>query len=122
MPEEITNNEEAVTEPEGDFQWFVVHTLSGQERKVKTNLESMIEVEEMGELVKRVIVPMENVAEVKSGKKRISSRLFFPGYVLVEMIMNDESWHFVRGISGVLRFLGDKKPVPLSPADGRSGP
>ena len=108
---------EEAQEPEGDFKWFVVHTLSGQERKVKLTLDSRIEVEEMGSRIIDVVVPTENVSEVKSGKKRISTRLFFPGYVLIKMIMDDETWQFVKQCSGVLRFLGDKEPVPLSPSE-----
>jgi len=119
MSEEISDSSENVEEqaPEGDFKWYVVHTLSGQERKVKQNLESRIEVEEMGKLIRRVVVPTENVSEVKSGKKRISTRLFFPGYVMVEMIMDELTWHFVKSTTGVLRFLGDKEPLPLSDAE-----
>ena len=120
MPEEIPvtpENDEEKPKPDGDFKWYVVHTLSGQERKVKQNLDSRIEVEEMGEQVHRVIVPTENVSEVKSGKKRISTRLFFPGYVMVEMIMNDITWYFVKSTTGVLRFLGDKEPLPLSESE-----
>ena len=93
--------------------WYVVHTMSGQERKAKANLDARIEAEEMGEFITHVLIPTENVSEVKSGKKRISTRLFFPGYILVEMEMNDKTWHFVRQTSGVLGFLGDRNPIPL---------
>jgi len=99
---------------EENFKWYVVHTLSGQERKVKTGLDSRVEVEEMGDYISRVVIPTENVSEVKGGKKRISTRLFFPGYVLVEMVMNEITWHFVKTTTGVLRFLGEKEPIPLS--------
>ena len=95
------------------LKWYVVHTMSGQERKVKANLEAKVEAEEMGEFIHRVLIPTENVSEVKSGKKRISTRLFFPGYILVEMEMSDKTWHFIRQASGVLGFLGDKEPIPL---------
>jgi transcriptional antiterminator NusG len=94
-------------------KWYVVHTMSGQERKVKANLEARIEAEEMGEFISRVLIPTENVSEVKAGKKRISTRLFYPGYILVEMEMADRTWHFVRQTGGVLGFLGDKDPIPL---------
>ncbi len=110
MAEEIVETEKK----KGNWRWYVVHTLSGQERKVKANLDGRIEVEEMGQCISRVVVPTENVSEVKGGKKRISSRLFFPGYVLIEMEMNDQSWHFVKSTGGVLRFLGEKEPIPLS--------
>lgn len=94
-------------------KWYVVHTMSGQERKVKANLEARIEAEEMVEFISRVLIPTENVSEVKGGKKRISTRLFYPGYILVEMEMSDRTWHFVRQTGGVLGFLGDKEPIPL---------
>jgi len=95
------------------YKWYVVHTMSGQERKVKANLEARVEAEEMGEFIHRVLIPTENVSEVKGGKKKISTRLFFPGYILVEMEMGDRTWHFVRQTGGVLGFLGDKDPIPL---------
>jgi len=87
--------------------------MSGQERKVKANLEAWIEAEEMGEFITSMLIPTENVSEVKGGKKRISTRLFYPGYILVEMEMGDRTWHFVRQTGGVLGFLGDKDPIPL---------
>jgi len=95
------------------YKWYVVHTMSGQERKVKANLEARVEAEEMGEFINMVLIPTENVSEVKGGKKKISTRLFFPGYILVEMEMGDRTWHFVRQTGGVLGFLGDKDPIPL---------
>ena len=78
------------------MQWYVVHTLSGQETKVKDTIESRIKQEGMEEVVSRVLVPTENVSEVKSGKKSIRKRRFFPGYILVEMEMTNESWHFIK--------------------------
>lgn len=98
-------------------KWYVVHTMSGQERKVKANLDARIEAEEMVEFISRVLIPTENVSEVKGGKKRISTRLFYPGYILVEMEMSDRTWHFVRQTGGVLGFLGDKEPIPLLEAE-----
>ncbi len=94
-------------------RWYVIHTLSGQENKVKENLESRLQSEEMTELVAQVLIPTENVSEVKSGKKTVSTRKFFPGYVLVNMILNEESWYYIRNTSGVIGFIGTGKPVPL---------
>ena len=93
--------------------WFVVHTLSGQEQKVKKALESRIEPEGFSEQISEVLIPVENVSEVKAGKKTISTRKFFPGYILVEMEMNDATWYFVKNTSGVIGFVGSGKPVPL---------
>lgn len=95
--------------------WYVVHTLSGQENKVKDTVELRITQEGMEELVKSVLVPTENVSEVKSGKKTIRKRRFFPGYILVQMEMTNEAWHFINEINGVIGFISgsQKKPVPL---------
>ena len=94
--------------------WYVVHTLSGQENKVKDTVEMLVKQESMEEYVKSVLVPTENVSEVKSGKKTIRKRRFFPGYILVEMEMTNETWHFINDINGIIGFVGGgKKPVPL---------
>jgi len=94
-------------------KWYVVKAMSGQERKVKSNVEARIQVEELGDFVGRVLIPPENVSEVKGGKKKISTRLFFPGYILVEMDLNERTYHFIRQTNGVLGFLGDQEPIPL---------
>jgi len=94
-------------------KWYVVQTLSGQERKVKTSLENRIQVEELGDVISEVVLPTESVSEVRGGKKKITTRLYYPGYLLIHMEVNDETWHFVRGTSGVLKFLGDKDPTPM---------
>ncbi len=93
--------------------WYVIHTLSGQENKVKENLESRLQSEEMGELITQVLIPTENVSEVKSGKKTVTTRKFFPGYVLVNMLLNEKTWYYIRDTSGVIGFVGTGKPVPL---------
>lgn len=94
-------------------QWYVIHTLSGQENKVKENLESRLQSEDVATLVSQVLIPTENVSEVKSGKKTVTTRKFFPGYVLVNMILNEKTWYFIRNTSGVIGFIGTGKPVPL---------
>jgi len=94
-------------------RWYVVQTLSGQERKVKTSLENRIQTEELGKMISEVVLPTESVSEVKGGKKKITTRLYYPGYLLIHMALNEKTWHFVRGTSGVLKLLGDKDPTPM---------
>lgn len=94
-------------------RWFVVQTLSGQERKVKTALENRIQTEELSDQVSEVVLPTESVSEVRAGKKKITTRLYYPGYLLIHMELNEKTWHFVRGTAGVLKFLGDKEPTPM---------
>lgn len=98
---------------EQERKWYVVHTLSGQEYKVKEMLESRIKSHEMEGLVFQVLIPSEKVAEVKAGKKTITARKFFPGYLLVEMIRTDETYYLVRQTPGVIGFIGSGGPVPL---------
>lgn len=98
-----------------DKRWYVIHTQTGQEHKVKNSLDGRIQQGLAGELVTQVLVPTERVAEIRGGRKQISERKFFPGYLLVEMQMTDESWHFVRTTPGVTGFIGaGRRPVPLS--------
>ncbi len=98
--------------------WYVVHTQTGLEDKVKTVLESRVAQEGMSEAIDKIVIPTEQISEVRSGKKRVSERRFFPGYILVEMEMNDTTYSFVRRIPGVTGFLGaGKKPIPLSPTE-----
>ncbi|QGU96507.1 transcription termination/antitermination protein NusG [Clostridium bovifaecis] len=96
-------------------RWYVAHTYSGYENKVKVNLEKAIENRGLQDLVHDIQVPMEEVVEVKDGKKKITQKKVFPGYVLVKMIMSDESWYIVRNTRGVTGFVGPgSKPVPLT--------
>lgn len=96
--------------------WYVVHTYSGYENKVKTNLEKRVESMEMQEKIFRVLVPMEDEIEIKDGKQKKVKRKVFPGYVLVEMVMSDDSWYVVRNTPGVTGFVGSgNKPIPLTP-------
>lgn len=98
-------------------QWYVLHTYSGYENKVKTNLESRAQSMGMEDYIFRVVVPEEEDHEVKNGKEKITTRKTFPGYVLVEMIMTDDSWYVVRNTPGVTGFVGShgagSKPAPL---------
>ena len=113
---QVTANEQAVElKDEGgqDRKWYVVHTLSGQEYKVKEMLESRIKSHEMEGLIFQVLIPSEKVAEVKAGKKTISARKFFPGYLMVEMVRTDETYYLVRQTPGVIGFIGSGAPIPL---------
>ncbi|MEG0766147.1 MAG: transcription termination/antitermination NusG family protein, partial [Clostridia bacterium] len=97
------------------LQWYVAHTYSGYENKVKVNLEKAVENNGMQELITEVRVPVEEVDEIKNGKRRTVQRKIFPGYVLVHMIMTDESWYLVRNTRGVTGFVGPgSKPIPLT--------
>ena len=95
-------------------KWYVIHTLTGQEDRVKATIESKITENPLKDRVFQVLIPTEQVSEVKDGKKKISMRKFFPGYVLVQMDLNDEAWYLLKNIPGVTGFIGTKtKPVPL---------
>jgi len=102
-------------------QWFVIHTLSGQEQKVKESIEKRIKPEEMGDFVKEVLVPMEKVVEVRNQKKTVSTRKLWPGYVFVDMVLLDESnriiekpWYFIKETPGVIGFVGGEPPTPTA--------
>ena len=95
--------------------WYIIHTYSGFEKKVKESLEGRVTAFGLGEKIGRVMVPTEDVIEVRGGKKIISPRMFYPGYVLVEMEMNDDTWHVVRSTPRVTGFVGSgQSPSPLS--------
>ena len=94
-------------------RWYIVHTVTGHENKVKVNLEKRIEYMNMGEKIFRVEVPQKTVTQMKGGKKQEREEKIFPGYVLVEMIMYEDSWYVVRHTAGVTKFVGSaKKPIP----------
>lgn len=94
--------------------WYVIHTYSGYENKVKANLERRVASMGMEDLIFRVLVPMEEEYEYKDGKRKLTKKKVYPGYVLVEMIMTDDSWYVVRNTPGVTGFVGPgSKPIPL---------
>lgn len=96
-------------------KWYVVHTYSGYENKVKVNLEKIVENRGLQDLIIEARVPVEEQIEVKNGKRKSVMRKMFPGYVLVKMIMTDESWYVIRNTRGVTGFVGPgSKPIPLS--------
>ena len=102
-------------------QWYVVHVLSGQENKVRENIEKRVKTEEMSDVVFEVLVPTERVSEIKRGKKSETTRKFFPGYLIVNMHLLDEenqligrTWYFIRETPGVIGFAGTKdRPIPM---------
>ena len=99
-------------------RWYVVHTLTGQEEKVKSSLQKAIDAGAIGDALAQVLVPMEKVSEVKAGKKKISERRVFPGYVLVQMSLTDETWYLIKNTPGVAGFVGSgTRPVPLQDED-----
>jgi transcriptional antiterminator NusG len=99
-------------------QWYIIHTYSGFEKKVKESLEGRVAAFGLGERIGRVLIPTEDVVEVRGGKKVVSARMFYPGYVLVEMEMDDDTWHVVRSTPRVTGFVGSgQTPSPLSEAE-----
>ena len=96
-------------------KWYVVHTYSGYENKVKANIEKTIENRHLEDQILEVRVPMQDVTELKNGAQKLVSKKMFPGYVLINMVMNDDTWYVVRNTRGVTGFVGPgSKPVPLS--------
>jgi len=107
-----------------EVNWYVVHTYSGYENKVKANLERRVESMDMADKIFRILVPTEEEVEIKNGKRKAVQRKVFPGYVLVEMIMTDDSWYVVRNTPGVTGFVGassaGSKPTALLSNEVRS--
>lgn len=103
-----------MTQKETPKKWYVLHTQTGHEEKVKTGLDKRIIQHHMEQLISQILVPTEKVSDVRDGKRRITERKFFPGYILVEMELTDDSWYLVRNTPGVTGFIGSgAKPVAL---------
>jgi len=99
-------------------KWYVIHTQTGFEGKVKSTLESMIQIKGLDQTISQILIPTEKVSEVKEGKKKITERKFFPGYILVEMEMSDDSWYLVKNTPGITGFVGaGQRPLPLTEED-----
>ena len=95
-------------------KWYVVHTYSGQEAKVKAHIEAEVKLKGIEERVGRIIIPSENVVEMRDGKKRVKNKVFFPGYMLIEMDLDTQTQHVVSGAPGVISFVGPRnEPTPL---------
>ncbi len=104
-----------INEMNEGLRWYVAHTYSGYENKVKMNLEKIVENRGLGELIKEIRIPTETIVESDGGNEKETESKIFPSYVLIKMVMTDESWHVVRNIRGVTGFVGPgSKPVPLS--------
>ncbi len=93
--------------------WYVVHTYSGYEEKVKTSIEERVKKKGLEDKLGRILIPTEKVIELRGGKKKETDKKFYPGYILVEMELNDETWHLIRSIPRVTGFVGGTKPIPL---------
>lgn len=120
MTEPVAANAAAeASPPSSGLRWYVVHAYSGMEKAVERNLRERIERSGMQSKFGRILVPTEEVVELKGGKKSVTERRFFPGYVLVEMLMDDDTWHLVKHTSKVTGFVGGAKnrPAPISEAE-----
>lgn len=110
-----TVEEDIVGDKSKKAKWYVVHTYSGHENKVKVNIEKIVENRGMQDLVLSIIVPTEDHVEIKNGQRKVKTRKMFPGYVLVKMIVTNESWYLVRNTQGVTGFVGHgSEPIPLT--------
>jgi transcriptional antiterminator NusG len=111
----MTMSDTATTTQASDARWYVIHAYSGHEEKVKNNLLKRVESMDMHDKIFEVLVPTEEVMEIKDGQRRRVSKRIYPGYILVNMVMSDESWYVVRNTPGVTSFVGSgNKPVPLA--------
>jgi transcriptional antiterminator NusG len=121
IDEEIPPQEPVVIDSgDPDRKWYVIHTYSGYENKVKTNLEHRISTMDVRDRIFQVVIPMEGEVEVKDGQRRTVQRKVFPGYVLVDMKLDDQSWYVVRNTPGVTGFVGSgNKPIPLEETEVR---
>ena len=119
MSEALVNAPQAGNSTSPDLKWYVVHAYSGMEKAVERNIIERINRAGMQDKFGRILVPTEEVVEVKNGVKRTTERKFFPGYVLVEMVMDDETWHLVKHTNKVTGFVGGAKnrPAPISEAE-----
>ena len=100
---------------DGTAKWYVVHTYSGYENKVKTSIERMVEYRGMQDLILEVVIPTEERIEIKDGVKKVKTRKLYPGYVVIKMIVNNETWYLVRNTEGVTGFVGHgSDPIPLT--------
>lgn len=98
-------------------KWYVVQVISSQEKRVKKTLEENRDSKGMAELIEEILVPTENVAEVKKGEQKVSEKRLWPGYILIKMNLTDDSWMFVKNTNGVIDFLGGEAPTPLQESE-----
>lgn len=101
-----------------EMKWYVVHTQTGSEEKARAGLEGRMASTELKKYIGEIVVPTEQVSEIRGGKKRITARKFFPGYIIIKMLMNKESWYLVKTTPGITGFIGPgRKPTPISDAE-----
>ena len=101
-----------------DYKWLTLHIYSGQEHKIKTNLENEIQRMGLGEKIREILVPDEDVVEMKNGKKKVKKKAFYPGYILIEMVIDKETMHFIQNFPGIINFLSVKeKPLEVQPRE-----
>ena len=119
MTDAVDNAPKAGESTNPDLKWYVVHAYSGMEKAVERNIIERIQRAEMQSKFGRILVPTEEVVEMKNGQKRTTERKFFPGYVLVEMVMDDETWHLIKHTNKVTGFVGGIKnrPAPISESE-----
>jgi transcriptional antiterminator NusG len=104
-----------------DMKWYVVHTQTGFEEKAKAGLESRMSATDLKKYIGEIVVPTEQVSEVRGGRKRITARKFFPGYIMIKMVMNKESWYLVKTTPGITGFIGPgRRPTPISEGEVRA--
>jgi transcriptional antiterminator NusG len=116
--EDAAAEDAELTTPLDDRQWYVIHTYSGYENKVRTNLEHRVDSMGVQDKIFQIVIPTEEEVEIKDGQRRTVQKKVFPGYVLVEMIMGDDSWYVVRNTPGVTGFVGSgNRPMPLQDAE-----
>lgn len=117
-PESGEEPSKAETSGASQGEWYVVHTYSGHEKKVKDNIEKLVGNRGMQDLIPSVVIPMEDVIEIKNSQRKVKNRKMFPGYVLVKMVMTSETWYLVRNTQGVTGFVGHgSDPIPLTEAE-----
>lgn len=118
MENENTATEDQSGKSGPEMAWYVVHTYSGYENKAKLALEERVKSMKKEQFFSEIIVPEENVVELVKGQKKTTKRRFFPGYILIRMVLNDETWHIVKNTPKITGFVGDKiKPVPVPDSD-----
>ena len=101
-----------------EAKWYIIHTYSGYENKVATSIEKIVELRNLSDLILEVMVPMEQVTEIKNNEQVVTERKMFPGFVLIHMVVNDDTWILIKGIRGVTGFVGPEgKPIPLTDAE-----
>ncbi len=120
MARSTSNPTKPMSTPDTKMRWYVVHTYSGFENKAKKSLEDKVRLEGLADQFGEILIPMEQVVEMVKGEKKTSKRKFFPGYILVQMLMNDRTWHLVKNTPKVTGFVGaaaNEQPPPISDAE-----